>query len=743
MHKKITFFALVTSFVMLTSCNTQGSVGGGGGSPNSENETNFQCTQAAPSFSQILRSSGFIDLKNSCIHAGGIFQKLPSADALGECLCPGGGVLMTSSKSCETPKLKFIGGEFEKFCLVYQPQGQAKAEMCFGGSELAQKMKAAMPGVASGLSLNSETEPSIRLAVMPSLPAQAVHQTWLSNAKDVEAYFQTDLGGYAKDQIETPGEVAFPHTGAGGMVITSVFYEPEASRIPMLLSNVSELSMGRRGELFDLKLPPTDFLTEEATEGLESLRDQVLRGVLDHPESSYRAQSEKGCSELCTYSRSWKLARHTGKLTWEKTIAGGGVLRNQILLRNEAGMVTTQVLLTPADTVSLVFIYQFDFINLNIQRAGLVFDRLGKLVHKKSDEHKVPVKLSQGSYLPGGVVVCESGFPSENSPEIGNISGIFRKGPVDQSIFGWVDPKDDSLFLKWSGVGQQLLRSGMPYYASTEHALSVSRIANQKWNGREMPVIPIGLYECMEKPGLWSENLPGDVKVVNLSSVFSFDRSACRETPLGRTILNSSLLWVVGAGNGGEQIDLFQSRGCPANLGPLDNLIVVAASYHGDQSIASSSTYGKNFADIVAPGNPYHTDHTNFPATSLATPRVSAAAAEVVLLDPMLTPAEIRMAVLTSVDIPESWSGQLRPVQVRSGGFLNRERALQAGRLLKFHPRWVSKVSTQDDLKEMKGYFRRLYGNDEGQCTGRCNDKIESRMKFLVENGVIQNAYCP
>jgi hypothetical protein len=219
-----------------------------------------------------------------------------------------------------------------------------------------------------------------------------------------------------------------------------------------------------------------------------------------------------------------------------------------------------------------------------------------------------------------------------------------------------------------------------------------------------------------------------------------YDSASCAESSVGKTVLNSPFLWVVGAGNDGERIDVASSRSCPSNLGARENLIVVAAS-HGDEDwISGESTYGSQFADIVADGMDPASPHGK-PATSYSTPRVSAVAADLARKFPTLSVAAIRMALLTSAHIREGYWGKLQPAEVRSGGFLNPDKAEVAASLLASRSSWIHSVSTLPEFMEMKKFFSDLYC--ESDSSNECVEKTDERIRILIKNGVVHNAYCP
>ncbi len=177
---------------------------------------------------------------------------------------------------------------------------------------------------------------------------------------------------------------------------------------------------------------------------------------------------------------------------------------------------------------------------------------------------------------------------------------------------------------------------------------------------------------------------PINVRVINASwaiagqSVDQANKTALYEAI--RAAGNANILVVAAAGNGdilNNGVDLNNASFVPATVardlaGELDNLIVVAASDPYDR-ITPFSNYGAGIVDLAAPGDDIF---STLPAnqygyrdgTSMAAPFVSGVAALVLANTPDLTPAEIKAAIVNTVDplaTPED------RVRVTSGGRLN------------------------------------------------------------------------
>jgi hypothetical protein len=159
-------------------------------------------------------------------------------------------------------------------------------------------------------------------------------------------------------------------------------------------------------------------------------------------------------------------------------------------------------------------------------------------------------------------------------------------------------------------------------------------------------------------------------RVVNVSIVG--EQSAALHTAIAS---HPNTLFVAAAGNSGADDDGSSARYPCAD--PSPNVICVAASNPQDE-LASFSNYGAKTVDLAAPGTNIATltlegASDGYNGTSFAAPLVSGTAALAFALRPRATVAQVKQAILGSVDARAQLSGK-----TVTGGRLDSYGALQA-----------------------------------------------------------------
>jgi len=137
-------------------------------------------------------------------------------------------------------------------------------------------------------------------------------------------------------------------------------------------------------------------------------------------------------------------------------------------------------------------------------------------------------------------------------------------------------------------------------------------------------------------------------------------------------------LFVMAAGNDGSNNDLLPVA--PANMRE-PNSITVAATL-ADKSLAVFSNYGEKMVDVAAPGVGILSsipggESMYLSGTSQAAPYVAMAAGAVLDENASLSSSELREVLMGTVDAKDFLAGK-----VRSGGIVNRARAVSAARFM-------------------------------------------------------------
>ena len=202
-------------------------------------------------------------------------------------------------------------------------------------------------------------------------------------------------------------------------------------------------------------------------------------------------------------------------------------------------------------------------------------------------------------------------------------------------------------------------------------------VAGINWNVRVMPL------KFMESTGDVASEIKAiyyavrmGAKIINAS--YGDKEYSSAEYDAVKYAGDNGVLFVAAAGNSAGDND-GPSKMYPASY-DLPNIISVTASDASD-NLASFSNYGATSVDLAAPGSGIcstykSSDYKTESGTSVAAPHVSGVAALLWAERPDATFAEIKNAILQSVDVVPALSGK-----VSSGGRLNAYEALR--RILK------------------------------------------------------------
>jgi len=184
-----------------------------------------------------------------------------------------------------------------------------------------------------------------------------------------------------------------------------------------------------------------------------------------------------------------------------------------------------------------------------------------------------------------------------------------------------------------------------------------------------------GAIECLNYV-VWMKNHGQNIRVTSNSwgSDRAYGYSAALQAAFD-TAGNAGIINICAAGNSGTNNDTQPFD--PASF-DSPSIVSVAASDSTDAR-AGFSNYGASSVDLAAPGvNILSTvipspGYGYMSGTSMATPHVAGAAAYLAMLDPTLTPANLKVLLTQNVDVLPGWAGL-----VASGGRLNVFKAASA-----------------------------------------------------------------
>ncbi|MEW6710533.1 MAG: S8 family serine peptidase [Candidatus Riflebacteria bacterium] len=175
----------------------------------------------------------------------------------------------------------------------------------------------------------------------------------------------------------------------------------------------------------------------------------------------------------------------------------------------------------------------------------------------------------------------------------------------------------------------------------------------------------------------WGFVDPTDEQVQEVVNMFVKNAFLPRDKAMFAKAANA--LVFVAAGNSSEDLDPFVMS---PNDVPIENKIVIAAT-DADQKIAPFSCYGKKNVDVAVPGVNIYATYPNqqmgyMSGTSMACPLAVNYGAQVLYINPDLTPVQLKKILMETVD-KKAWLAD----KVKSGGVINVTRAMFAADQIK------------------------------------------------------------
>ncbi|MDR1067072.1 MAG: S8 family serine peptidase [Clostridiales bacterium] len=330
--------------------------------------------------------------------------------------------------------------------------------------------------------------------------------------------------------------------------------------------------------------------------------------------------------------------------------------------------------------------------------AGFLSDNPGYTASLALDAIKMPYVWSYAAGDPESrvkVAVIDNGFDMSH-PELANITqdSSLRKDFAD-------DDNDPS----------PLPSTIAEYY----HGTAVAGILGAKWNNNisftgvapNVEIVPLKVrkdsgsgFEASAVVSAIAFANNNNIEIINFSGGWqttNADEDKAQYIPVEDAINSYKGLMVVAAGNTLGSIDAYDNiKSYPSSF-DCDNLISVAATAINPTNKSETfynggSNYGSVSVDLAAPGKFIYGPRPNnrygiHLGASYAAPMVTGVAALIKAYNPELTTAEIKKAILDSVDVMQSLNG-IEPYiskKVLTGGRLNAQRALDVARTT--HPR--------------------------------------------------------
>lgn len=226
--------------------------------------------------------------------------------------------------------------------------------------------------------------------------------------------------------------------------------------------------------------------------------------------------------------------------------------------------------------------------------------------------------------------------------------------------------------------GPQVIADAAIYSAGAHHATHISALIAGRggscWSGLlpKARLVLVDLGPNADVARTVNRAINEEVRVFNVSNTFAGERAELR-----RMIFEDDrALWVVAAGNDGENLDSTDEAAvpAPARWGWASNVVAVTAADHNGEILAALNTaeghtpgvnFGKRYVDLVAPGLDIvsaseQNCYGSATGTSQATPQVASAAALLVdRLGERLTPGDAKARLIATASWKDSYKGKV------------------------------------------------------------------------------------
>ncbi|MFS4460456.1 S8 family serine peptidase [Bdellovibrio sp. HCB2-146] len=400
-----------------------------------------------------------------------------------------------------------------------------------------------------------------------------------------------------------------------------------------------------------------DLSTPELSQILEQALGLIKNSIV--VESIY-SFSNLGCAEICVL-KSVLINDSEYRVTRTRIYSGGNPINDQINIYNKTNFFTEVSVVLFSNQPSHYILRENGEYNL--------YANDGTPLAQLANHSELERGLKQ-SRTPVGkpVIIFEDGYNAQ-------ADSVAVRGPYSTSYYGWFGPQDHKPFL----YGKTMSEWGEDYTSSPSHAYEVSRLASLNF---QRAIIPFSSAALMNGDFATRLSLlPKEHLVASVSVAFPYEKSECLKSPVAQTIAASKeqILWTIGAGNSGRELQTGTLISCPQILRSSNTLIIASTS--GSDRLSYSSTYGQQTVDIAESGCTFESAicSDSQAATSYAAPRAARLIANIMKVHPSFKPEQVRTAVLLTARVPyrKGWaslSNEFLPV--RSGGILDTRAAL-------------------------------------------------------------------
>ncbi len=374
------------------------------------------------------------------------------------------------------------------------------------------------------------------------------------------------------------------------------------------------------------------------------------------PKPSVESFSELGCAEICI-ERS-ELLNNSNFIAYHlRVFSGGNPLQDTLNIFNKSSQEVETMVVFVGRKPSHYFVsthlggydvYGNDGTLIKTVSKQLEVSKLKPISPDSALARSTPVAIFEGDY-------------SENVDSVAYI------GPhQDSAFYGWFTTSDNRPYF----YGKTTTLLGEEAIGNAGHSAIVSTLASDGFTKR---LLPMAVTSLQSDDFLKVLNRIDQPKIAaNISFAFTFTPEICRKSALAHTIQLSQgrVLWTIGAGNSGSEIDQHSLPFCPQAL-EEKNLLIVAAT-NGNQSLSRASSFGENYADLAANGCGLLSQSCNDGATSFASPRVARIAADLIEKFPSLSIEQIKLALISTVQVPDTGFKHLpKYLDVKSGGIID------------------------------------------------------------------------